>query len=99
MNLYVLFNLFNKNILIKEHKEDLYLIAISILFCFLIYFNNYDGLDIIISVTSSLSNSGLTLIESDNNLSLYFLLISLSISVKISNSSPLADSAGKLFEI
>ena len=49
----------------------------TIVFCFLIYFNNYDALDIIISVTSSLANSGLTLLESYNNLSLYFLLISI----------------------
>ncbi len=87
LNFYILFNLFNKNILIKEHKEDLYLIAISIFFCLLIYFNNYNGLDIIISVLSSLANSGLTLMESDNNLSLYFLLISIIGGSLISNSS------------
>ena len=63
LNFYLLFNLFNKNTLIKEHKEDLYLIILSIIFCFLIYFNNYDGLDIIISVTSSLANSGLNINE------------------------------------
>ena len=33
LNFYLLFNLFNKNILIKEHKEDLYLILLSIIFC------------------------------------------------------------------
>ena len=87
LNFYILFNLFNKNILIKEHKEDLYLIAISIFFCLLIYFNNFNGLDIIISVLSSLANSGLTLMESDNNLSLYFLLISIIGGSLISNSS------------
>ena len=63
LNFYLLFNLFNKNILIKEHKEDLYLILLSIIFCFLIYFNNYNGLDIIISVLSSLANSGLNFNE------------------------------------
>ena len=54
LNFYLLFNLFNRNILIKEHKEDLYLIFLSSIFCLLIYFNNYDGLDIILSVISSL---------------------------------------------
>ena len=87
LNIYFLFNLFNKNTLIKEHKEDFFLIAISIIFCSLIYFNNHDGLDIIISVTSSLANSGLTLIEPDNNLSLYFLLITIIGGSIISNSS------------
>ena len=44
LNFYLLFNLFNKKTLIKEHKEDLYLIILSIVFCILIYFNNYQGL-------------------------------------------------------
>ena len=87
LNVYLLFNLFDKNTLIKEHREDLYLIAISIIFCSLIYFNNYDGLDIIINITSSLANSGLTLMKSENNLSLYFLLITIIGGSIISNSS------------
>jgi len=87
LNFYLLLNLFNKNILIKEHKEDLYLIILSIILCILIYFNNYQGLDIIISVVSSLANSGLTLVKSDNNLSLYFLLITIIGGSIISNTS------------
>ncbi len=87
LNFYLLFNIFNKNILIKEHKEDLYLILMAIVFCSLIYLNNYGGLDIIISVTSSLANSGLTLMKPDSNLSLYFLFISIIGGSLISNSS------------
>ena len=87
LNFYLLFNLSNKKILIKDHKEDLYLIILSIVFCILIYFNNYQGLDIIISVVSSLANSGLTLVKSDNNLSLYFLLITIIGGSLISNTS------------
>ena len=87
LNFFLIFNLFNKNILIKEHKEDLYLIILSIIFCMLIYFNNYEGLDIIVSVVSSLANSGLTLVKSDNNLSLYFLLITIIGGSLISNTS------------
>ncbi len=87
LNFYLIFNLFNKNILFKEHKEDLYLIILSFIFCVLIYFNNYDGLDIILSVVSSIANSGLTLIKSDNNLSLYFLLITIIGGSLISNTS------------
>ena len=37
----------------------------------LVYFNDNSGLNIIIGVLSSLSNSGLSLINSDNNLALY----------------------------
>tara|TARA_B100000886_G_scaffold86294_1_gene56603 strand:+ start:7798 stop:9210 length:1413 start_codon:yes stop_codon:yes gene_type:complete len=87
LNFYLLFNLFNKNALIKEHKEDFYLIVLCTIFCILIYFNNFESLDIIISVVSSLANSGLTLMETDNNLSLYFLLITIVGGSLISNSS------------
>ena len=87
LNFYLLFNLFNKKVLIKEHREDFYLIIITIIFCILIYFNKYETLDIIISVISCLANSGLTLINPDNNLSLYFLLITIIGGSLISNSS------------
>ena len=87
LNFYLLFNLFNRKILVKDHKEDLYLISVSIIFFMLIYFNNYAGLDIAISVISSLANSGLTLVKSDNNLSLYFLLITVIGGSLISNTS------------
>ena len=59
----------------------------SIVFILLVYFNNYSGLNIIISVLSSLSNSGLSLIGSDNNLSLYFILITVVGGSLISNTS------------
>ena len=87
LNFYLLLNLFNKKILVKEHKEDLYLLVLSITFFVLIYFNNYQGLDIIISVISSLANSGLTLVKSDTNLSLYFLFITIIGGSLISNTS------------
>ena len=87
LNFYLLFNLFNKKILFKDHREDLYLIILSIIFFILIYFNNYSGIDIILCVVSSLANSGLTVVQTDNNLSLYFLLITIIGGSLISNSS------------
>ena len=87
MNFYLLYNLFNKKTLLKEHKEDLYLSIFTIILFVLIYFNNYKGLDIIISVVSSLANSGLSLVKTDNNLSLYFLLITIVGGSLISNTS------------
>ena len=87
LNFYLVFNLFNKNALIKEHREDLYLLGLCFVFCLLIYFNNYEGFDIIISVVSSLANSGLTLMKTDNNLGLYFLLITIIGGSLISNTS------------
>ena len=87
LNFYLIFNLFNKNILMKEHKEDLYLISFSVIFCTLIFFYNYDGLDIIMSVISSLTNSGLSTLKSNDNLDLYFLLLAIIGGSLISNSS------------
>ena len=85
-NFYLVFNIFDKKILIREHKEDLYLLFLVLILITLIYFNNNNGLDLIISTISSLSNSGLTLIKS-NNLSLYFLFITIIGGSLISNTS------------
>ncbi len=87
LNFFIILNIFEKKIITKEHKEDFYLIILSFIFVLLVYFNNYSGLDIIISVLSSLSNSGLSLLNSDNNLGLYFLLITVLGGSLISNSS------------
>ena len=86
LNFYLIFNIFNKKILIREHKEDLYIFLLSIILVILVYFNNNSGFDLIISVISSLSNSGLTLIKSDQ-LSLYFLFITIIGGSLISNTS------------
>ena len=87
LNIYFIFNLLDKNTLFKKHREDLYLILLSITLCALIYFNNHQGFDIIINVLSSLTNSGLTLVKLDNNLSLYFLLITIIGGSVMSNTS------------
>ncbi|MDC0952839.1 TrkH family potassium uptake protein [Pelagibacteraceae bacterium] len=85
-NFYLIFNIFDKKILFREHKEDLYLLLLTIILIVFIYFNSNTGLDLIISIVSSLSNSGLTLIKS-NNLSLYFLFITIIGGSLISNTS------------
>ena len=85
-NFYLVFNIFDKNILIRDHKEDLYLLFLSITLLLLIYLNSNSGLDLIIGIVSSLSNSGLTLMNSEN-LSLYFLFITIIGGSLISNTS------------
>jgi len=87
LNFYLILNIFQKKIIIREHKEDFYLLILSLFFILLVYLNNYSGLNIIISVLSSLSNSGLSLIGSDNNLSLYFILVAVVGGSLISNTS------------
>ena len=62
------------------------MLFLSLILIVLVYFNNNSGFDLIISVISSLSNSGLTLIKSDN-LSLYFLFITIIGGSLISNTS------------
>ena len=85
-NFYLIFNIFDKKSLIRDHKEDLYLLLLSLILIILIYFNNNSGLDLILSIASSLSNSGLSLIKSDN-LNLYFLFITIIGGSLISNTS------------
>ena len=85
-NFYLIFNIFNKNILLRDHKEDLYLLSLSSILIIFISLNSNSGLDLILSITSSISNSGLTLIQSDN-LNLYFLFITIIGGSLISNTS------------
>ncbi len=87
LNFFFVFNIFNKKILIKEHSEDFYLLIFAFLLILFIYFNNIGGLEVILSVLSSLANSGISLINNDNNLSLYLLLITMVGGSLISNSS------------
>ncbi len=87
LNFFLILNIFKKTVIIREHREDFYLIILSFIFILFVYFNNYSGMNIIISVLSSLSNSGLSLISSDNNLSLYFILITVLGGSLISNTS------------
>ena len=87
LNFFLIINIFEKKNITKEHKEDFSLIILSVILILLVYFNDYGGLNLIISVLSSLSNSGLSLINSDNNLSLYFILITIIGGSLISNTS------------
>ena len=72
-NFYLFLIFLIRKIITREHKEDLYLLFLSIILIIYCIFNSNSGLDLIISVVSSLSNSGLTLIKS-NNLSYIFYL-------------------------
>jgi trk system potassium uptake protein TrkH len=87
LNFFLILNIFDRKIIIREHKEDFYLITLSLILILFISLNNFSELNIIISVLSSLSNSGLSLIKSDNNLSLYFILITIIGGSLISNTS------------
>ena len=87
LNFFLIFNMFERKIINREHKEDLYLIILSFIFIILIYFNVENRLDVAISVLSSLSNSGLSLLRDNINLSLYFILITAIGGSLVSNTS------------
>ena len=87
LNFFLIFNIFQKKIIDREHKEDFYLIILSLVFIILVYLNDSSGLNIIISILSSMCNSGLSLIQTNNNLSLYFILITIIGGSLISNTS------------
>jgi len=87
LNLFLLFNLFNKKNLLDGHREDLYLVISLILLFGIISFNDYPAFDLILSILSSLTSSGLTFLDQGNNLSLYFLLITIVGGSLISNTS------------
>ena len=86
-NFYLIFNFFNRRVLLKSHKEDMYLFALIMILTLLILFNDLDILNLTISILSALANSGLTLITSDNNLGLYFLFITIVGGSLVSNTS------------
>ena len=87
LNFYLIFNIFNKKIFFNNHREDLYIFLLALFFILIIYFNNFDLLNVIISIFSSLSNSGISLIENERNLSLFFLFITIIGGSLVSNSS------------
>ena len=89
LNFFFFFNFFDKKIIAREHKEDIFLLFVATVFILMLfsYIDTYGILNIIISVLSSLSNSGLSLINSNNNLSLYFILLTIIGGSLISNSS------------
>ena len=87
LNFFLILNIFERKIIMRQHKEDFYLVILSLVFVILIYLNNQSVLNTIISVLSSLSNSGLSLLTESNNLSLYFILITAIGGSLISNTS------------
>ena len=87
LNFYLVFNIFNKRVLSKNHNEDLYLVLISVILILIAFVNDIDSFNLIFAVLSSLANSGITYIETETNLTLYFLLITLIGGSLISNTS------------
>ena len=87
LNFYIVMNIFSKNDILKNHREDIYLVLTAAIFILFVFFNNFDGLNLVAAVLSSLANSGISIVKAENNLSLYFLLITIVGGSLISNTS------------
>ncbi len=88
LNIFFLFNFFNRKKLINNHQEDLFIIIfISVLSLIMFYsLNNISFSEIIINIISSISNSGISLTKNANNTIFFIFLCAVGGSL-ISNSS------------
>ena len=89
LNIFFFMNLFNKRKIINEHQDDIFIFFIFIICSLILLITNID-LDfskIIIGVLSSLSNSGITTSNVPDNITLYFLFLTLIGGSLISNTS------------
>ena len=88
LNVFLIFNIFDKKKLINYHQEDLFLISFIVFLSLIIFFTfNESSLnDTVINILSSLSNSGITLTRSVDG-TLFFIILCIIGGSLISNSS------------
>ena len=88
VNIFFVYNIFNNKIL-KNHYEDFAILLLILFFSFILFIltKNYNYLDILVNVSSSISNSGITTKNLPNNFSLYLLFLTIIGGSLISNSS------------
>ncbi len=78
LNFYLLYNLFFKRENLKDHKEDLYLIISIFAFIMIFYLlSDFNIFQSILTVLSSIGNSGISVIAIPNNYGLYFLTLTI----------------------
>ena len=89
LNIYLVFNLFNKNNIKKIHFEDLGILVVIFILIVILTITKSNSFLIkdTINVLTSVGTSGLTLNKSGDSLSLYFLFLTLIGGSLLSNSS------------
>ena len=89
LNIYFFYNLFTNQNFMKKHYEDILILLAVIFFSSLLFFSIQETsfLDILLGVTSSMSNSGLTLFTPPPNFYLFFIFLTIIGGSIISNSS------------
>ena len=88
INIFFLFNLFNKRRIINDHQEDLFLIAFILVLSLVMFYSlkNVDISEILINIISSISNSGISFTKSSSGTIIFIFLCAMGGSL-ISNSS------------
>tara|TARA_B100001996_G_scaffold353448_1_gene314813 strand:- start:370 stop:1047 length:678 start_codon:yes stop_codon:yes gene_type:complete len=77
LNVFFLYNLFTKKNIFKEHYEDFFIITLAIFFSILLLLSaeNLDIFQALVNVISSISTSGISIGNIENNFSLYLLFL------------------------
>ena len=89
-NFFLIYDVITKQFSSRDHYEDLHLGTLIIIFTLLFYFliiPNEGFVNVFFSITSSLSTSGITTLNSDIDLSLFFILLTIVGGSLISTSS------------
>jgi len=78
LNFYLFYNLILGRDNLKEHKEDLYIIGVIVIFSMIFYFtNNLSFTSVFINILSSVGNSGISIQAVPDNFGLYFIVLTL----------------------
>ena len=88
LNLFLLFNLYNRKKIINSHQEDLFLIVFISALSLIMYYslNNKNLSEIIINIITSISNSGISFAKSPDG-TIFFILLCVMGGSLVSNSS------------
>ena len=89
LNIYFFYSLFTNNNTMKKHYEDILILLVAFFFSLLLFFfmQETSFINILFSVASSLSNSGITTFTPPENLYLFFIFLAIIGGSIVSNSS------------
>ena len=78
LNFYLLYNLFLKRENLKDHKEDFYIIISIFVFTMIFYLlSDFNIFQSLLTVLSSIGNSGISIASIPNNYGLYFITLTI----------------------
>ena len=78
LNFYLFYNIVLGRDNLKEHKEDIYILGVIIIFSMIFYFtNNLNFISVFLNVLSSVGNSGISITAVPENFGLYFIILTL----------------------